>query len=96
MSMRPRACKGRGNTMTLDIITLALSGAAAVSYTHLDVYKRQGQHIAEQSAASFPEGPGGAKRAPDSYCLSIQQCARIYNCETALHSCKGRKFAFFS
>ena len=30
MSMRPRACKGRGNTMTLDIITLALSGAAAL------------------------------------------------------------------
>ena len=30
MSMRPRACKGRGNIMTLDIITLALSGAAAL------------------------------------------------------------------
>ena len=30
-----------GDTSTNDMVTLLANGAAAVSYTHLDVYKRQ-------------------------------------------------------
>ena len=47
----------------LDSLSLVLNGIQAVSYTHLDVYKRQ-QHpftIKSQSSA-FPAGPGNQGR----------------------------------
>ena len=58
MSVRPGACKGRGHTMTLDIITLVLSGAAAL-LALLCLLTRQKQAVTGQDIARLRDEIGG-------------------------------------
>ena len=61
MSVRPGAGKGRGHTMTLDIITLVLSGAAAL-LALLCLLTRQKQAVTGQDIARLRDEIGGELR----------------------------------